>query len=84
MNKADAIELMYRGTKILPDEAKAVYCYGMSKMHVILESSQKHVYDEMKYVEFLEFLGRCAHLKYLGLDLDIAEKLKMLLDELMP
>ena len=64
MNKADAVELMYRGTKILPDEAKAVYCYGMSKMPVILESTQKHVYDEMKYVEFLEFLGRCAHMKY--------------------
>ena len=35
MNKADAVDLMYRGTKILPDEAKVAYCYGMSKMPVI-------------------------------------------------
>ena len=39
----------------------------------------------MQYVEFLEFLGRCAYYKYReSEDLTMPEKLKMLLDELMP
>lgn len=39
----------------------------------------------MKYVEFLEFLGRCAYTKYRDIDdVGMEEKLKMLLDELMP
>lgn len=39
----------------------------------------------MKYVEFLEFLGRCAYSKYKDLDEEPMErKLEMLMDELLP
>ena len=64
MNKADCIELMFKKSKIIPDENKVTYCYGMSKMHVISETTQKQSYEELKYFEFLEFLGRCAYIKY--------------------
>lgn len=37
----------------------------------------------MKFIEFQEFLGRCAHMKYDDEE-PIGEKLKMLLDELLP
>ena len=85
MTKNDCVELMARQTKIIPDEIRVVYCYGMSKMHVIPEPTQKNKYDEMQYVEFLEFLGRCAYYKYRELEEEtMSEKLKMLLDELMP
>ena len=85
MNKMDCVELMSKNNKIIPDENKVTYCYGMSKVHVILETSQKQIYDEMKYVEFLEFLGRCAFAKYQDEEeTHISEKLKWLLDELFP
>ena len=85
MNRLDCIDLMMRMARVMYDEKNISYCYGMSKMHVILETTNKHQYDEMKYVEFLEFIGRCAHLKYKDLeDVSMPEKLKMLLDELFP
>ena len=85
MSKLDAIELMTKNCKIIPDEKTANYCYGMSKMHIVYETTQKNQYDEMKYVEFLELLGRCAYAKYKDEeDLEMPEKLKMLLDELLP
>ena len=39
MNKLDCIELMSKTSKIIPDENKVGYCYGMSKMHLILETT---------------------------------------------
>ena len=47
MTKNDCVELMARQTKIIPDEIRVIYCYGMSKMHVIPEPTQKNKYDEM-------------------------------------
>ena len=38
----------------------------------------------MKYVEFLEFIGRCAYAKCTDEEEHISEKLKMLLDEIFP
>lgn len=85
MSKQDAIELMTKTSRIIPDEKTANYCFGMSKMHVVYETTQKSLYDEMKYVEFLEFLGRCAYAKYKDEeDLSMEERLKFLLDELLP
>ena len=85
MTKEDCVTLVAKKTKVIPDDNRASYCFGMSKMHVISETTQKHVYDEMKYVEFLEFVGRCAYIKYIDEEeLSMVEKLKMLLDELFP
>ena len=39
----------------------------------------------MKYVEFLEFLGRCAYAKYKDFeDEPMERKLEMLMDEIFP
>ena len=43
-------------------EVKA--CYGMSKMTVIDEEKNKSEYDNIRFSEFLEFLGRIAHAKF--------------------
>ena len=55
-------------------------------MVVITESQDRYQkYDEIKYVEFLEFLGRCAQFKFKDLEEETMEdKLKMLLDEILP
>ena len=85
MTKADCIDLIVRETKIIPDEIRVIYCFGMSKMHVVDETKYRATYNEMSYVEFLEFLGRCAYYKYRDMEEEtMQEKLKMLLDELMP
>ena len=85
MSIADGIDMMVRLCKIIPDENKVIYCYGMSKMHVISETTNKHVYDEMKYVEFLEFLGRCAYAKFKEFeDEPMDRKLEMFMDEIFP
>ena len=87
MTKLDCVDLITKVTKIIPDENKVIYCFGMSKMHVTYETSQKHVYDEMKYVEYLEFLGRCAYTKFSGPgyeDYEMVEKFKTFLDEFLP
>lgn len=38
MTKEDCIYLMLKQTEIMTDEKKVIYCYGMSKMHVINET----------------------------------------------
>ena len=75
---------MTKNTKIVPDENRVIYCYGMSKMHVINEKISKQPYDEMRYVEFLEFLGRIAKGLFKDEECSMAEKLCMLLDRLLP
>ena len=85
MTKGDCIDLMVRQCKVITEEVPVIRCYGMSKMHVVEEIKNKSLYEEMKYVEFLEFLGRCAHYKYRDMDEEsMEEKLKMLLDEMLP
>ena len=40
MNKLDCIELMSKRNKIIHDENKVGYCYGMSKMAVVMETER--------------------------------------------
>ena len=56
--------------------------YGMSKMSVFNELIHNDNYNRMKFVEFLEFLGRVAHMKYKGTELTLTEKLEQLLDDI--
>ena len=85
MNKADCIDLMTKQTRIIIDENKVIYCFGMSKMAVVKDTSDRDVYDQMKFVEFLEFIGRCAFSKYKEVtDMNMEEKLITFLDELFP
>ena len=40
MTKADCIDLMVKTTQLIPDENKVIYCYGMSKMAVVIDSGE--------------------------------------------
>ena len=85
MNKEDCINLLTKYTKIIPDENKVIYCYGMSKMAVVLDTSDRQKYEELKFVEYLEFVGRCAYVKYKAEeDMTMEERLTAFMDELFP
>ena len=62
--KNDMIYLMCKHTTppILKAEVDAIYCYGMCKQAIIYEKNEKEAkkYNEIQYVEFMEFLCRCA------------------------
>ena len=45
-------------------EKEVTHCYGMSKMTVYNEITQFEKYDQLKFVEFLEFIARLANIKY--------------------
>ena len=52
-------------------EKQARYCYGMSKMTIVLEGSQAlDKYDKLSVVEFIELLGRIAKVKYEGTEFE--------------
>ena len=65
---------------------EARFCYGMSKMTVKDDIKDKASYDRLKMVEFIEFLGRVAHTKYVNEadNLDLAEKIERILDQILP
>ena len=85
MNQKDCVDLMTKQTRIIIDENKVIYCYGMSKMAVIKDTSDRESYEQMKFVEFLEFIGRCAYTKFKeATDMSMEEKLIMFLDEMFP
>ena len=55
----------------------------MSKMTVQDEVTNYSQYEKLKFVEFLEFLGRCAHYKYINeTEMDLDLKIEQILDEI--
>ena len=63
-----------------------VTCYGMSKMTVANELEFKGVnpYLKMQFVEFLEFIGRVADLKYQHEeDIPLYQKIEKLLGPML-
>ena len=55
----------------------------MSKMTVKDEVKNHGEYDKLKFVEFLEFLGRVAHTRYIDeTDCPLNEKLERILDSI--
>ena len=52
----------------------------------IRDEVEKHDdYDNLKYVEFLEFVGRCAHCKYIDdTETPLETKIEMILDDVFP
>ena len=85
MDKTDCIDFMTRYSKIIPDENKVIYCFGMSKMAVISDTTERNKLEELKFVEFQEFLGRCAYIKYKEVtDMTMDERLIAVLDEIFP
>lgn len=87
MNMDDVVDLMVRQTGLLQMEKDAIYCAGMSKMTYPQETNhQDAYYNSLKFVEFLELLGRVAHLKYSGpgcAGMALAQKLEPVLDAVL-
>ena len=48
------------------------YCFGMSKMTTCFERDKKNIENlsNLEFVEFLDFIGRIAHAKFQGSELE--------------
>ena len=55
---------MMQDTGLGLNEKEAIYCYGMCKMTVLLESENRWQYMQLKLVELLEMIGRIAAFKF--------------------
>ena len=83
MTRKDAIALMTKDTPVGMNERDTLYCYGMSKMTIIDEKNQSKRYNKLELVEFAEFIGRVADLKYKdSLQLDLGQKIEFVLDDI--
>ena len=66
------------------------YAFGMCKMTQANERDKKMSpsYTELEHVEFLEMIGRIAHTRFQGSELqdqiDLASKIEYVLDDLFP
>ena len=64
------------------------YCYGMSKMTIEKEiDGGNKYYNRIKFVEFLEMIGRVADLRFRDSEMEefnLATKIEYLLDDLLP
>ena len=60
MTQKDAENFMMKDHDLQMIEKDAIYCYGMCKMTVIKENESSKEYFVIKFVEFLEMIGRIA------------------------
>lgn len=68
-------------------DKEARFCYGMSKMTVDDEVRKTEKYHGMAFVEFLEWLGRVAHVCFKdeeGEETPLDLKIERVLDEILP
>ena len=84
----DAIRMFQDVPDIGLGASQIQYCFGMSKMTVIYERDKKAspMYTEIDFIEFLEFIGRIAQMKFQGSELqdqiDLATKIEYIIDDL--
>ena len=65
MTFEDAMNLVVKDTDLGLTYKEATFAYGMSKMTVKNELEKGlNPYKKLLFVEFLEFVGRCAAVKY--------------------
>jgi hypothetical protein len=64
MSLDNAIDLFTIQSECQISYKDCVYCFGMSKMTVTNENEESKTYYRLLFVEFLEMVGRIAHLKY--------------------
>ena len=88
MTMTDSLNLMIRDTQLGIGEKEAIYCYGMSKMSVVMEQDNMGQYKILKLVELLEMIGRAAHFKYkdnsdLSESMTLAQKIEHVLDVML-
>lgn len=71
MSMQDALALVMRDSGVNLIEKESIFCYGMCKMTVPQESEETTAkYKRLAFVEFLEFIGRVAEMKYRNSDLE--------------
>ena len=82
MDLQDCYQLCFTDTQLGVKENDICMCFGMSKMTIKDEVLQQgNNYISLKFVEFLEFIGRIAHVKYKNQsDLNLETKLEFTLD----
>jgi len=74
------IDLMTKIPAISLSDKEARFCFGMSKMTVKDEVGNHDEYEKLRFAEFLEFFGRCAHARYIDEEeLGLHEKIEELL-----
>ena len=78
----DAYQMILRDAEMDMVHTDIVYAWGMSKMTVPKEESKYGNYDDIKLVEFLEFIARMAEKRVPGDDMPLVTKIEMFLDEL--
>jgi len=64
MSLENAIDLFMKKSDLQMHTRQIVFCFGMSKMTVTNENDAADVYKFIKYVEFLEMIGRVADTKF--------------------
>lgn len=80
----NALELLTRTPGLQLSDKEARFCFGMSKMTVKDEVGNHAEYDRLRHPEYLEFLGRAAHAKFVTEQASLASKLEWLLDLILP
>ena len=76
----NCLKMLMDNPLIAMSDKEARFCYGMSKMTVKDEVNNHEEYDKLRFVEFLEYLGRVAHAKYIDMYGQLHEKLELLLE----
>ena len=85
MSGKDAINLMTKDSSLGLTSKQAKYCLGFCKMTTVEEVAEFDLYNKVAHVEFLEMIGRIAHIKFSGSVLEdepLATKIEYVLDEL--
>ena len=87
MNMADALKFMMHDSHLQMQEKDSIYCYGMCKMSVNNEVENHKQYFILKFVEFIELIGRIAEFKFMSTAMNsipLYQKIEYILDEIIP
>ena len=87
MSLKDALNLCMKDSGLQMTSKQAKYCVGFCRMTVRAETVDNEAFVKVSFVEFLEMIGRIAHVKYLHTEnehLPLAEKCILVLDLILP
>ena len=87
MDLKDAQWLFFTRTNLLSMEKYVTYCFGMSKMTVVKETTNSVQYYQLKFIEFIEMIGRVAHFKFKDdpemATLELPQKIEIIMEEVL-
>ena len=79
----NTIDLFTRNSDLKMSDKVVKFCFGMSKMTLKDEVPQHHDYNKLKFVEFLECIGRIAYHKFIDEpEVELSEKIERVLDSI--